>query len=206
MRSVSTRREYVPKPWEGPVELGLVSIFLVIVLLVAPLGTQVFIRMVYAACGCSIAYAAYRLIRTPGISRRWGFQLDHDPTSSIQPINTGGCILVGSLFLASVLPMMLLKMFVEVPNLPPATSYLVWCAVQDFVFFALVQRNLEDRMPAPIAIGITAMLFGLSHYPFTNFMMITALVGLLWGCLYWQTRSLTFLIGTHWIMGLITLS
>jgi hypothetical protein len=65
---------------------------------------------------------------------------------------------------------LLVKMVAPLPSVNDPLGYLFWCAVQDFLFFALVQKNLQERVPGPVAVLVTALLFGLSHYPYGIFM------------------------------------
>ena len=110
----------------------------------------------------------------------------------------------------SVLPILFLRAlvahgYVTLPPIKALSGYLIWCVVQDFLFFSLVLRNLLDFVNRHVAIVATAGLFALSHYPFYTFMGGTALVAFCWGYVFATSRVIWFVIVAHWILGLMIL-
>jgi hypothetical protein len=75
------------------------------------------------------------------------------------------------------------------PHIAHPAAYLLWCAAQDFVFFSLVQRDLED----------------LSHYPYTGLIALTGLAALAWGAVFRLWRSLPLVTASHWVLGVFAL-
>jgi membrane protease YdiL (CAAX protease family) len=144
---------------------------------------------------------AYGLVRRPGAVARWGLRLPREVEGCRE-----GCVTAGFLALAGLLPAAVVKWCVESPAAPHPAAYLAWCAVQDFLFFALVQRDLEDLTHPVVAVAAAAGLFGLSHYPFTGFMVVSVLAGAVWGWLFHRTRSLAPVLLCHWLTGLLVLN
>ena len=181
-------------------ELFVALAGLAAVLLFAPLGSEHFGVAVGACCVAIFVYAGYGLSRRPGTAARWGLLpgLDSDGWYF-------GCLYVGILLNISLMPILVVKWLLVLPAPAGAWSYFLWCAVQDFVFFALIQRDLEDLTHPALAVPVAAGLFGLSHYPLTEFVALTTLVGLLWGYLFLATRALFLVTLTHWLMGVMVL-
>lgn len=115
----------------------------------------------------------------------------------------GGLGLVTQL---SILPALVVSLLVDTPLRAHPLLYLLWCVVQDVIFFVLIQRNLESWLPAFAAVGITAVLFGLSHLPYTGFALVTGVVAAAWGTVYLTSRALVCIIASHWLMGMLVLS
>jgi membrane protease YdiL (CAAX protease family) len=171
------------------------------VVVLAPLGSRWFGPAVAACCLLTFAYAGHRAATCPDVWRRWGLV----PANRSAEGCLRGCLVVALACLLGMVPAALVRFFMPVPAVAGAGSYLVWCLVQDFLFFAFLLRNLEDLTHPAVAILATAALFGLSHYPFAGFMAVTALVAGLWGGLFLTTRSLPLVTLSHWLMGLIVL-
>jgi hypothetical protein len=181
-------------------EAGVTAGLLLVVVLVAPLGSPEFVYATGAGCFLVFAYVAYHVARHPTACRRWGLVPDDRDGWA------GGCFFLGVLYLVSLLPIALVQLLVEVPRVGHPFAYLLWCAVQDFVFFVLILRNLEDLTHPALALATTALLFGLSHYPFHEFMFLTGLVAAVWGFLYLLWRALLLITACHWVMGMLVLA
>lgn len=201
--------EYRPARWEVWLEPIAAVAFLLGFVFIAPLASRHFVTVVaWASVGVAL-YATLRIALKPPLGLRWGLPGfgRFDAANSLYRVDgeLGSCLLLGGTFLVSLLPMVLLREFIALPVMPQPLMYFGWCVIQDFIFFALIQRNLEDLMDSHVAVAIAATLFGFSHYPHTGFMVATALIGATWGLLYVQTRSLLLIVLTHWVMGFITL-
>ena len=193
--------EYEPAPVRALLEAGLTAGLLFAGIVWIPLGSRGFEWATAAACLCVFGYVAYSAIQHPAACRRWGLTPSDGDEGWV-----GGCLVLGTLYLASLLPITVARFFVELPHVGQPAAYFVWCAVQDFVFFALILRNLEELTHPVPAVAATAVLFGLSHYPLSGLMVLTGLVGLVWGCLYAARRGLLLITACHWIMGVILLA
>jgi len=118
-----------------------------------------------------------------------------------------GCLVLAAFYLIALIPMAIARTFLlQLPfGVPNVALYLCWCAVQDFIFFGVTQRHLEDLTNPLLAVLLTAVLFGLSHYPFTDFVLLTTLAGLFWGYAFLRLRALWFVVLAHWAMGVVIL-
>jgi membrane protease YdiL (CAAX protease family) len=188
-------------------EVAVVVGALLLNLAVAPLGTEAFVVVPVTASLAAVSYAVWCLVHRKGVCTRWGIapgSLTFDPSDTQSRL---GCTVLTSFFLISLLPMVLAKAFLlhlpfEVGDLG---AYLVWCMVQDFIFFAVTQRHLEDLTHPLFAVPVTAVLFGLSHFPFVDFVLLTTLAGLVWGFAYFTLRALWVVVLAHWLMGSVIL-
>jgi membrane protease YdiL (CAAX protease family) len=68
--------------------------------------------------------------------------------------------------------------------------------VEELFFRGLLLRSLLGRVPAPAAVFITAVLFGLAHFEAVQFAGL-AVFGLVVGYLAWRTGRLGPSIGAH---------
>lgn len=198
-------------PAQGAAELFSVVVGLGLLMFFAPLGTPAFEDAVGLVGLLVFLYICFRLLTGKGVARRWGFPFSQPPdlTNSLNGLEEDvfGYILLGGFFIAGAVPMLFLRMVAPQPIfVNHALAYFAWCAVQDFLFFALVLRSLEDFMDPWIAVPITALLFGLSHYPYPMLIAVTALAGGVWGYAFTKTRSLTLITFSHWLMGIVLLS
>ena len=104
-----------------------------------------------------------------------------------------------------------MKCLVRTPTVVHPGAYLFWGFVQDFLFFSLVLKN-GDRLLADsvawhrhFAVWGTAALFGLSHFPMTGFMLVTAVVAVFWGYIFLQCRLLWPVTVSHFALGLMVM-
>lgn len=190
------------------IELGLACAAPLALVAFAPLGSRAFLPAAIGAAVLVFAYAVAGTIWGAGSARRWGFPLGgREPNQSLGTLDDeiASLLLLGLFFAAGIAPMLLMARLFDLPSILSPGLYLVWCFTQDFVFFALIQRNLQDRLPEPAAVGVSALLFGLSHYPMRELMLVTALAAVAWGAIYLRTRSFALLVLTHWASGLLTM-
>ena len=122
----------------------------------APLDSDRFVVVVPIVCVLATGYTLFGLVRFRGAAEGWG--LVPPPRSDLEVAH--GCLGVGILALASFAPIVLLHLFLERPALGHPAAYLVWCALQDFLFFSLFLRNLAGLITAHPAVLMTAVLFG----------------------------------------------
>jgi membrane protease YdiL (CAAX protease family) len=188
-------------------EVALVVGALFVNIAFAPVGTEAFVVVPITASLVAIGYAAHCLVYQRGVCTRWGIapgSLTFDPRDDS---SRRGCLMLTGFFLISLIPMVLAKTFLlrlpfEVTHLG---VYLFWCIIQDFIFFAVTQRHLEDLTHPLLAVPLTAVLFGLSHYPYTDFVLLTTLAGLVWGYAFLTLRALWIVVVAHWVMGSVIL-
>lgn len=185
-------------PYRAIGELSVTVAGLLLIVGFAPLGSESFPLVCGCACAGVVSYAIAQMCLRQGVIERWGlFPIDETEGCVV------GCLWLCGLFLTSLVPMAFVWLYIETPRLATPLTYLIWCAIQDFIFFVLICRNLEELTHPILAILLTAGLFGLSHYPFEEFMWLTGLMGLIWGAFYVWKRSLIFITCLHWMMGMI---
>ncbi len=68
--------------------------------------------------------------------------------------------------------------------------------VEELFFRGLLLRSLLGRTPPPVAIVVSAVLFGLAHFEAVQFAGLAAF-GVVLGVLAWRTGRLTPGIGAH---------
>jgi membrane protease YdiL (CAAX protease family) len=68
--------------------------------------------------------------------------------------------------------------------------------VEELFFRGLLLRGLLNRMPAPAAIAVSAVLFGLAHFEWVQLAGLAAF-GVLLGILAWRTKRLAPSISAH---------
>ena len=193
--------DYHPTPRRALAEAIVTVGLLAAVVAFVPLGSPGFAAATAAGCLLVAGYVVFHLARRPGAWRRWGvFPEDRDEGC------LWGCWVLSALAIASLGPILAVRLLVTTPVVGYPVAYIVWCAVQDFVFFALILRNLEDVTHPLIALAATAVLFGASHYPFHEFMVLTGLVGAVWGCVYLLNRGLVLITASHWVLGVLVLA
>jgi membrane protease YdiL (CAAX protease family) len=184
------------------IELVVAAGGLTTVVLLVPLGSPYFGWVSLVCCLAVVGYVAYGLISIPGAAEHWHLI----PPATTDPEGCRfGCGYVAALLFAGLIPIVAMKLLVELPFEISAWSYLAWCVVQDFVFFSIILRNLAYLTDPLTGILGAAVCFGASHYPFGEFMAATAVIGLLWGYLFVTTRWLLFVTASHWMMGLLLL-
>jgi membrane protease YdiL (CAAX protease family) len=114
-----------------------------------------------------------------------------------------GMIVLG---LAALVPIVFLRRAVGASYGGDPSTYLLWCFVQDFLFFSLGLRNLLDFFNRHAAVLGAAVLFGLSHYPFGPFMLVTATAAVCWGYVFAWSRVLWFVTALHAVHGMFLLA
>jgi hypothetical protein len=170
----------------------------------APLNSSQFPIVAIVACVAVVIYAIYGLWRLPGSCERW--RLLPPPLEQADAFGRG-CLLMAGLIVLGLIPIAVVKFFeVPMPYSGGPWLYFFWCIIQDFIFFALIMRSLEEMMHPTLAIALTATAFGLSHYPHWGLMAMTALVAGAWGFLFLTSRWLPYVTLAHWTMGFILLA
>ncbi len=140
------------------------------------------------------AYVVYRSRRVPGMLRYWGFRIDNSRASLriLLPIA-----------IAAVVAFLVIGYFRGTINLtwhifPVLLLYPIWGTIQQFLVIGLVAGNLRDirssRLSIHVIVFLTALLFGLVHYPSHWLMSGTFLLALLYGYVYLRVRNV-FILG-----------
>lgn len=182
-------------------ELAAVVIGLGAIILLTPVDSPDYWIPTFATIGGVVLYVLYGLIFIPGAARRWGFigsprRADGVARSALWTV---------VLLLGSFLPVIAIRSVLDHPVLLQPKGYLFWCFVQDFVIFSLVLRNLLDFAPRHTAVWTAAALFGLSHYPYTGFMIVTGIAALWWGYVFASSRALWLVTLPHALLGVMVM-
>jgi hypothetical protein len=175
---------------------------LALVVAFAPLESTRFPDVVPVAATGTFAYAVVGAIWFRGAAEEWG--LVPPPRSDLEVVH--GCLGMGVLTLVSFAPIVMVHLLKTRPAMSHPVTYLVWCAVQDLLFFSLFLRNAAGFVTVNPAVFLTAALFGLSHYPHGGFMYVTGLVGIVWGYVFVYTRLLWVVTASHFLLGVLVLA
>lgn len=139
-----------------------------------------------------VAWTVYIIVRTkttPGILLHWGFRLDNFGKVARMVLPFG--ISAVAAFLAIGLYRGTANMTLNM--LPVLVVYPIWGTIQQFLVIGLVAGNMRDIAShrlgnAPIII-VTALLFGLLHYPSLWLMIGTFVLALFYGWIYLKERN-----------------
>jgi len=84
--------------------------------------------------------------------------------------------------------------------LPLLVIYPIWGVVQQFLIVSLLAGNLQDlrkyEIPRPVIMLLTALVFGLVHYPYPWLIIGTFLLAILYTHVYLRSRNL-------WVLGVL---
>lgn len=77
--------------------------------------------------------------------------------------------------------------------IPILILYPIWGTIQQFLVIGLVAGNMKDlkksKLPDVVIITLTAVLFGLLHYPYYWLMAGTLVLALFYGYVYLKARN-----------------
>jgi hypothetical protein len=144
-------RDARPEDANSPVAVWLEPLLVVLgvaaVVRFAPMNSPGYFPVVLTLCAIVFVYALVRFCLCPSLAVRWGlvqggayWQYENDEATVY------GCQFLGWLWGLSLVPIFILQSQVALPHILNPGGYMVWCAVQDFLFFALLQRNLQDKI------------------------------------------------------------
>lgn len=149
------------------------------------------------------AYVVYRSRSVSGILRYWGFRID----------NVGASLrILLPVAIVSIVIFFVIGYFRSTINLtwhiiPVLFLYPIWGTIQQFLVIGLVAGNLHDlrstRLSIHVIVFLTALLFGVVHYPWHWLMLGTFLLALFYGYVYLRVRNV-FMLGLFhgWLGGL----
>jgi membrane protease YdiL (CAAX protease family) len=204
------RRKRGPKPSRGRAvtELAVVLLGLCAVMAFVPLSSRWFPWVCGAACVLAGGYAVFGVARRPGAAAWWGFTWGGRSEDDL----AAGMWNTALLFLAALVPIGFVRYGVTRPTIIDGGSYLLWCVIQDFLFFSLVLRGIDRLLDGKVgahrhlAVLLTAVLFGLSHFPLAGFMAATALIAVFWGYIFFRTHLLWPVTVLHFLLGWLVLA
>lgn len=154
----------------------------------------------------TLGWANYVYIRNkkePGILAHWGFRLDNF-NKVLRMVLPFGILAVITFFVTGY--------FLGTINLnwhiiPILIFYPIWGVIQQFLVIGLMAGNLQDiqnqKLSKPAIITLTALLFGLVHYPYYWLMIGTFVLALFYGFIYLRERNVYVMGLFHgWLGGL----
>ncbi|MBL7841826.1 MAG: CPBP family intramembrane metalloprotease [Cyclobacteriaceae bacterium] len=154
----------------------------------------------------TLGWAYYVYIRNkkePGILAHWGFRLDN-VNKVLRMVLPFGILAVITFFVTGY--------FLGTINLnwhiiPILIFYPIWGVIQQFLVIGLMAGNLQDiqnqKLSKPAIITLTALLFGLVHYPYYWLMIGTFVLALFYGFIYLKERNVYVMGLFHgWLGGL----
>lgn len=157
------------------------------------------VAMIFAWGG----YVLYRNKKDHSILAYWGFRTDNfkkvlGMVLSFGIIAVAACCITGY-FLGTI--------NITWHIIPILILYPIWGVIQQFLVIGLMAGNLQDlenqKMGKPLIIFLTALLFGLVHYPYYWLMLGTFVLALFYGFIYLKERNVYVMGLFHgWLGGL----
>lgn len=77
---------------------------------------------------------------------------------------------------------------------------------EEVLFRGVIQAGLAERLPAWVAVGIAALLFGVAHWLAMSYAVLAGLIGIYLGILFLVTDNLLVPIVTHALYDVVALS
>lgn len=159
----------------------------------------------YAASAYNVAvsiaflvYLAWRIRRTPGVLRVWGFRTDNFRAASLAQLR----------FLAvGVVVLIAYAVVTASPGLPrtfwlTVALYPVWGIAQQFALQNLIANNLSALISKPLGIAVAAAsLFAMSHYPRLELVGLTFVAGIFFTLIYRKYPNLWAVGIAHGLLG-----
>ncbi len=135
-------------------------------------------------------YVIYRSKRKPGITKYWGFRTDNF-NKVVQIILPFGALCL-VIFISVGLYQNTIKITWHI--IPILILYPIWGIIQQFLLIALIVGNLQDYKNSTFTRGLivilSALLFGLIHYPFGWLILGTFILAIFYGLIYLKERNI----------------
>lgn len=148
-----------------------------------------------------LGYLIWRIRRTPGVFRAWGFRSDNLIPAALAQLP----------FLAvGVVTLIGFAMVTESPGLPKTfwltvALYPVWGIAQQFALQNLIANNITGVVSRPIAIAVVAAsMFAVSHYPRLELVALTFVAGIFFTHVYRRLPNLWAVGTAHGLLGSMT--
>jgi membrane protease YdiL (CAAX protease family) len=147
-------------------------------------------------------YLLWRLIRTPGVLRAWGFRSDNfRPAFAAQLAFAAVGVVVLFAIGYALGPVGLPRSFWLTLALYP-----LWGLAQQFALQNMIARNLEGWLASPVAIAVAAAaLFAASHFPRLDLVALTAAAGVFLTLIYRRFPNLWAVGIVHGILGSVAI-
>jgi len=189
--------EYGTRPCYGELAaILLVGLLHIVVELVYSAGAAIAYNI--AVSIAFLAYLIWRIRRTPGVVRAWGFRTDNVKAATVAQLHF---VAVG------ILALIAYAFVTKSPGLPrtfwlTVALYPVWGIAQQFALQNLIARNVAGLLSRPLVIAlVAASLFAISHYPRLGLVALTFLAGIFFTLVYRKYPNL-WVVGTaHGLLG-----
>lgn len=152
---------------------------------------------------CWTTYVLYRSKKVDGLLAYWGFRKDNfkEVTLKLLPF---GILAIVSFFVIGYIQNTIIISWHIIPIL---ILYPIWGVIQQFLVIGLVAGNLQDlkdnKLKSSTIIILTAVLFGLVHYPYYWLVAGTFILALVYGFVYLKARNVYVMGLFHgWLGGL----
>jgi membrane protease YdiL (CAAX protease family) len=149
------------------------------------------------------AYVLYRSKKDSGILAHWGFRTDNFKKGLLMVLPFGVVAVVSFFIIGYFLGTINLNWHI----IPILLFYPIWGVIQQFLVIGLMAGNLQDlenqKLSKPVIIVLTALLFGVVHYPYYWLMVGTFALALFYGFIYLKERNVYVMGLFHgWLGGL----
>ena len=150
-----------------------------------------------------LCYIIYRSKTQSGITKYWGFRTDNFNKVALTILPFG--VLSLAIFICVGLYQDTIRITWHI--IPILILYPIWGIVQQFLLIALTVGNLQDYNNSGLTsrsiVILSALLFGLIHYPFGWLMLGTFILAIFYGLIYLKERNIYALGIFHgWLGGL----
>jgi membrane protease YdiL (CAAX protease family) len=148
-----------------------------------------------------LGYVIWRIRRTPGAMRAWGFRTDNLKPAGIAHLKFLAVAIVGLIAFA---------LLTDSPGLPKTfwltvALYPVWGIAQQFALQNLIANNLTNFLAEPLSIAaVAAILFAVSHYPRMELVTLTFVAGIFFTLIYRKYPNLWAVGTAHGLLGSMT--
>lgn len=148
-------------------------------------------------------YVLYRSKKEPGILAYWGFRTDNFKKVMFMVLPFGGVAVVSFFVIGYSRDTININWHL----IPILLLYPIWGVIQQFLVIGLMAGNLHDlenqKLSKPVIIVLTALLFGLVHYPYYWLMLGTFVLAIFYGFIYLRERNVYVMGLFHgWLGGL----
>ena len=135
-------------------------------------------------------YVIWKRTRNPKAYQYWGLHLRQFRSTFLELL-PWALILIGGF---GIYGMLSGKMLLSLHMIPIFLLYPVWGILQQFLVLSLFGQNLkqkfEKRWSVEVLVVLTAVLFGLVHYPFALLIVGTFFLALVYTILFFKGRNL----------------
>ncbi|GHN01142.1 hypothetical protein WSM22_26310 [Cytophagales bacterium WSM2-2] len=148
-------------------------------------------------------YVVKRKKQIPGIAKYWGFRTDNIKKVTMIILPYG----VSMAILCFVVGIYRDTINITWHIIPILILYPIWGTVQQFLLMSLTSGNLNDlsnsNLNKGLVVLVSAVLFGIIHYPYTWLMIGTFVLAIFYGFVYLKEKNLYVLGVFHGWLGAI---